>query len=63
MATKTHDQLTDIKFLRAFARANNAIEGVVLSKKDKSFMDNIDPKIDKQAFRELVLNHIRSKRS
>ena len=44
MATKTHDQLTDIKFLRAFARANNAIEGVVLSEKDKSFMDNIDPK-------------------
>lgn len=63
MATSTQNQLTDIEFLRAFVRANNAIEGVVLSEKDKLFMDNIDPKIDKQAFKELVLNHIRSKRS
>ncbi|MDH2273565.1 hypothetical protein [Moraxella porci] len=63
MAASTQNQLTDIEFLRAFVRANNAIEGVVLSEKDKLFMDNIDPKIDKQAFKELVLNHIRAKRS
>lgn len=63
MAASTQNQSTDIEFLRAFVRANNAIEGVVLSEKDKLFMDNIDPKIDKQAFKELVLNHIRSKRS
>lgn len=58
-----NNQLTDIEFLRAFARANNVIEGVILSEKDKAFMGNIDPKIDREVFKELVLNHINSKRS
>lgn len=57
------NQLNDLQFLRAFARANNAIEGVILSEKDKAFMDTIDPKIDREVFKELVLNHINSKRS
>lgn len=61
MKSSTNTQLSNIEFLRAFARANNAIEGVVLSNKDKVFMDNIDLQIDKQAFKILVLNHIKSK--
>ncbi len=46
-----------MKFRRAFARASNAIEGVVLSDKDKAFMDNIDMSMSKADFKKAVLTH------
>lgn len=51
-----------IKYRRAYARANNAIEGVVLSEADKKFMDSIPLGMSKTDFTKAVLNHIRSKR-
>ncbi len=48
-----------IKYRRASARISNAIEGVVLSKEDKNFMDNIPVGMSKQAFKQAVLNHLR----
>lgn len=51
-----------IKYRRAYARANNAIEGVVLSEADRKFMDNIPLGMSKTDFTKAVLNHIRSKR-
>lgn len=51
-----------IKYRRAYARANNAIEGVVLSEADRKFMDNIPLGMPKTEFTKAVLNHIRSKR-
>ena len=51
-----------IKFRRAYARANNAIEGVVLSETDRRFMDSIPVGMSKTDFTKAVLNHLRSKR-
>ncbi|MFW2177969.1 MULTISPECIES: hypothetical protein [unclassified Moraxella] len=52
-----------INYRRAFARANNAIEGVILSNEDKKFMDNIPLAMPKNAFKKAVLAHLASKRS
>ena len=51
-----------IKYRRAYARANNAIEGVVLSETDRRFMDSIPVGMSKTDFTKAVLNHLRSKR-
>ena len=51
-----------IKYRRAYARANNAIEGVVLSETDRRFMDSISVGMSKTDFTKAVLNHLRSKR-
>ena len=54
-------ELEAVKYRRAYARANNAIEGVVLSDDDKRFMDSIPVGMSKVEFKQAVLNHIRSK--
>lgn len=52
-----------VKFRRAYARANNAIEGVILSHDDKRFMDSIPLTLSKEDFKKAVLHHIQSKRA
>lgn len=52
-----------VTYRRALARASNAIEGVILSDKDKKFMDNIAPNMPKEDFKNAVLNHIASKQA
>lgn len=51
-----------VKYRRALARASNAIEGIVLSEKDKAFMDSVSLGMPKDDFKRAVLNHIYSKR-
>ena len=51
-----------VKYRRALARASNAIEGVVLSEKDKAFMDSVPLGMPKDDFKRAVLNHIYSER-
>lgn len=53
--------LEAVKYRRAYARANNAIEGVVLSEADKHFMDHIPAKMSKTDFTQAVLDYIRAK--
>lgn len=56
-------QAEAVQYRRALARASNAIEGVILSDKDKAFMDSIPPNMPKEAFKNAVLQHIASKRA
>lgn len=49
-----------IKYRRAYAMANNAIEGVVLSETDRRFMDSIPVGMSKTDFTKAVLNHLLS---
>lgn len=51
-----------IKYRRALARASNAIEGIILSEKDRDFIDNIPLNTPKDIFKKKVLNYIKSKR-
>lgn len=56
-------QANAVLFRRHYARASNAIEGVILSQADMAFIDNINPNIDKKAFKTLVLEYINTKRN
>ncbi len=48
-----------VNYRRAFARANNAIEGVILSTEDKNFMNNIPVGMPKAEFKQAVLKHLK----
>lgn len=54
-------QTDAVSFRRAYARASNAIEGVVLSASDITFMESISPTISQTDFTKAVLNHLNSK--
>lgn len=47
-----------IRYRRAFARMNNALEGIIPNKKDKEFMDRIPLDISKEDFKEAVLRRL-----
>lgn len=51
-----------IKYRRALARASNAIEGVILTEKDRDFIDNIPLDTPRDVFKKLVLDYVKSKR-
>ncbi len=51
------DNEESMKFRRAFARVSNAIEGYVLSDRDRAFMDKIDMTMSKAAFKKALLAH------
>ena len=47
-----------VRYRQAWARASNAIEGVVFSDEDKKFIDSIAVDMPKEAVKQAVLNHL-----
>lgn len=52
-----------VKYRRAFARMNNALEGIILNKKDREFMDNIPLDISDDDFKQAVLKRLVERRN
>lgn len=52
-----------VKYRKAFARINNALEGVVLNDNDKKFMDNIPLDISNDDFKKAVLARLTERRN
>lgn len=52
-----------VRYRKAFARANNALEGVILNENDKKFMDDTPLDISNDDFKKSVLKRLAERRN